>query len=234
MNGTVAPVLAQRLREEGHIIVAWKRNEVPPDDRAAVEHYVAWVRADALCHLATGSPEWADSLARSGVRLLYTGSVSIFSGEQRGPFTVDAEPQPNDDYGRYKLECERRIIAANSRAVVARIGWQIGDAAGSNNMVDYLTRTNAEQGSVDASENWLPACSFLADTAAALAKLLCNPDAHGVYHLDGNPGLSFFEIAQRLNKRLGSRWNIRPAAKPDQDQRLVDTRMSVAPITRRI
>ena len=234
MNGTVAPVLAQQLRADGHTVVGWNRNDVPPDDRGAVAHFLHSARPDALCHLATGSPEWAESLAASGIRMLYTGSVSVFSGEQRGPFDVDAEPQPNDDYGRYKLECERRILATNSRAIIARIGWQIGDSAGSNNMVDYLTRTNAETGGIDASENWMPSCSFLADTAAALATLLCDRAATGLYHLEGNPGLSFFEIANRLHERHGRSWDIRPAAEPRQDQRLIDARVRVAPITSRL
>ena len=234
INGTVAPVLAQRLRADGHTIVGWNRNDVPPDDRAAVARFLDSARPDAICHLATGSPEWAESLAASGSRMLYTGSVSVFSGEQRGPFGVDAEPRPSDDYGRYKLECERRILAANSGAVVARIGWQIGDSARSNNMVHYLTRTNAEMAGIDASEKWVPSCSFLADTAAALVTLLCDRAATGLYHLEGNPGLSFLEIANRLNERHGRSWNVRRAVEPAQDQRLIDPRVRFAPITSRL
>ena len=238
MNGTVAPPLAARLREAGHSIIAWNRSEVPPDDAVAIEDFMNCTQPGVLCHLATGSAEWAEMLARTlarrRARLLYTSSVSIFSAEQRGPFTTDAEPKPADEYGRYKRDCEERILAVNPGAVIARLGWQIGEAAGSNNMVDYLARTNAAQNGIDASANWLPACSFLQDTAVALATLLCDVDTRGIYHLDANPGLSFFEIASRLNDRHGGVWNVWRTTEPHWDQRLIDERIRLAPITERL
>ena len=238
LNGTVAPVLADRLRQDGHSIVRWNRSEVPPDDSAAAESFIKAVHADAICHLATGSPAWAETIARcagrAGARLLYTSSVSVFSMEQRGPFAIDAEPEPIDDYGRYKRECEQRILAVNADALIARLGWQIGHAAGSNNMVDYLTRTDAAQGAVEASANWLPACSFLQDTAAALGTLLADAGARGIYHLDANPGLSFFEIATRLNHLHRGAWNVRRATEPSWDQRMIDQRTAIAAITTRL
>ena len=238
MNGTVAPVLAEHLQRQGHSVVAWNRAEVPPDDNSAVADHVARLRLDALFHLANGSATWAETLARScaalEARFVYTSSVSVFSMGQSGPFAVDHEPQPTDDYGRYKLECEQRIRAASANAVVARLGWQIGRSAGSNNMLDYLTRTHDAAGRIDASENWLPSCSFLVDTAAALSALLDDAHAGGIYHLEGNTGLTFFEIATRLKALHSAQWNVRAAAEPAWDQRLHDQRIGVAPITARL
>ena len=238
MNGTVAPVLGRALEMQGHSVVAWDRNAVPPDSREACEQFLASVEPNAICHLATGSAEWAETLASwsaaEGVRLLYTSSVAVFSTAQNGPFNVHDEPQPTDEYGRYKLECEQRILAVNSQALVARIGWQIGERAGSNNMVDYLARTNAAEGGVNASEHWQPACSFLADTAAALTTLLTDHDARGIYQLDGNPGLSFFQIATALSELNAQAWKVRAVAEPDWDQRMIDARVRVAPITARL
>ena len=74
-------------------------------------------------------------------------------------------------------------------------------------------------------------CSFLADTADSLASILRLPP--GLYHLDGNPGLNFFEIAAGLNRRLGEPWTVVPVAGLVQNRRMLDPRVSVAPITRR-
>lgn len=238
MNGTVAPVLAQHLRSQHHSVAAWDRHVVPPEDDRAVEDHVGSIRPHAIFHLATGSPGWAETLARSAAALdavfIYTSSVSVFGPDQQGPFATDAEPNPMDDYGRYKLECERRVLAANPAAYVIRFGWQIGHAPGSNNMVDYLTRAQQTHGRVEASESWLPACSFLEDTAAGLAELLASKPASGIYHFEGNPGLSFFEIASRLNRRYGDPWNLIRTASPSQDQRLAAAPTWVMAITDRL
>ena len=117
------------------------------------------------------------------------------------------------------------------RAHVVRIGWQIGDRPGGNQMVDHLDRTHRAHGRIDASTLWFPGCSFLADTADSLASILRLPP--GLYHLDGNPGLNFFEIAAGLNRRLGEPWTVVPVAGLVQNRRMLDPRVSVAPITRR-
>lgn len=98
-------------------------------------------------------------------------------------------------------------------------------------MVDYLDRTFREKGRIDASTLWFPACSFLPDTADSLTQILkLSP---GLYHLDGNPGLNFYEIATGLNKLLGNPWKVVPVSGLVQNHRMLDPRVSVAPITRR-
>lgn len=98
-------------------------------------------------------------------------------------------------------------------------------------MVASLHRTAREQGSVEASTRWRPACAFLDDTVAAL---MVAPDCPaGLYHLGGNPGLSFFEIATALNRLRGNPWAVVPRTEPGWDQRMVDSRLSICPITDR-
>jgi dTDP-4-dehydrorhamnose reductase len=234
MNGTVAPALARHLNDGGHGTLAWDRSVTSPDDPAAVRSFIEATRPDALVHLAMGSPSWAETMAAVSaerkIPFLFTSTVSVYAHTQRGPLTPDVKPEPNDDYGRYKLECERLVRAANARAIIARLAWQIGTAPGSNNMVDYLERTYREKGRIDASTNWFPACAFLEDTSDALARLLTS-GAPGLYHLDGNPGLSFFEIATNLNRIHGGRWNVVAAGEPVQDNRMDDPRVTLRPIT---
>jgi dTDP-4-dehydrorhamnose reductase len=241
MNGTIAPSLARRLREHGHAVVAWDRSRVPPDDPLACRGFLLQVAPDACFHLATGSPDWVETLAglcsELQIRFLFTSSVSVFSDRQQGPFAVDATPDATDDYGRYKIECERRVRSANAAALIARLGWQIGDAPGSNTpgwntMVDHLCQRMERDGRIEASVHWLPACAFLGDTAEVLHRLMEDFPA-GTYHIDGNPGMSFYEIVRALDRVQGRSWKIVPSTTPVLDMRMVDQRLSVTPITAR-
>jgi dTDP-4-dehydrorhamnose reductase len=129
--------------------------------------------------------------AEEGTTFLYVSSASVYGTQQQGPFTVDDVPEPSDDYGRYKLECEQRVRAVNAEARVVRIGWQIALRRGGNNMVEYLAQRQAEHGHIAASTEWFPACSFLDDTARVLAEMVEVTPA-SLHLIDGNPGWSFW------------------------------------------
>ncbi len=235
MNGTVAPAVARALADCGHVVIPWDRSVVPIDNRKAVADFIDRAQADWFFHIATGSPDWAELVAQlcaeRGVKLLFTSSVSVFSAAQSGPFTVDHPPTPADDYGRYKFECEQRVRAASPAALVVRLGWQIGTTPGGNHMLDYLERSFQATGWIDASIHWYQACSFLADTAQSLVDIMQRLPA-GLYHVDGNPGLNFYEIVVGLNRLHGNRWVVNPSTMPVQNNRLVDLHIQVQPITR--
>lgn len=237
MNGTVAPVLGQALEARGYRVVAWDREIVPADDEEAGRHFVDEEQPDAFFHVATGSPLWAEHVARlcaeRAIPFLFTSTVSVFGPEQQFPLTPDVPPQATDDYGTYKQECERLVRAANPDTIIARLGWQIGQAPGSNNMVDYLQRTAEREGTIAANVNWVPSCAFLEDTADGLYRLLRDYPA-GLYHLEGNPGLSFFEIASGLNRVQQRGWAITAVDEPPFDNRMRDERIDLAPITGRL
>lgn len=237
MNGTVAPALGSCLREQGLGVVPWDRASVPPDSERAVRSFIERERPMWVCHIATGAPEWAEWIARScaglGVRLLWTGSVSVFSERAAAPIPPDATPDATDDYGRYKTECERRVMASNHDAVVARLGWQIGSAPGSNNMVEYLCR-EAAKGALRISRRWIPSCALLSDTAAALVALMARAEG-GVYHLEGNrAGLSLFDIARRINHAQQRGWTVEPLDEPVRDNRMDDPRVRMAQVGDRL
>jgi dTDP-4-dehydrorhamnose reductase len=239
MNGTVAPELARRLEAGGAEIVRWDRATMPNSSEAGAREVLARSRADWVCHVATGPTEWAEWIARwcaeFSTRLLWTGSVSVFSESARAPLTAGMTPCATDDYGRYKIECERRVLEAYPAAVVARLGWQIGETAGSNTMTDYLTRAaESSGGAIEASTRWIPSCTFLDDTAEALAVLMERGEG-GVHHVEGNSaGLSLFEIASGLGRMHGRGWRVTPVGEPARDNRMRDERVSVGQVASRL
>jgi dTDP-4-dehydrorhamnose reductase len=237
MNGTVAPALAQQLVQTGHQVIAWDRSQLAIDDPAAIRAFLNEHSPDGFFHIATGSPAWAELIAQlcaeRQLKLIFTSTVSVFGPQQQAPLTPDTPPAAEDDYGRYKRECEQRMLNANPALIIARLAWQIGDAPGSNTMVNYIDQQVRERGELAASTAWYPACAFLADTAAGLAELMREPAA-GIYHLDGNAGLSFYAIAQGLNETQGHNWPIVPSETPVFDNRMHDPRLRIGLVSARL
>jgi len=248
-SGTVGRALVSRLEREGVRVVGWDRHAVPIDRYDAMARFVEDTAPDALVHLAIASSptgrdnegwlvnhEWPSELAwitrQLGVRFVHASTVMVFSGSATGPFTVDSAPDATEGYGGEKRRAEQRVAYQNPEATIARLGWQIGDGPGSNNMIDFFDRETAAHGRVAASTRWRPACSFLDATADALARLL--GAAPGLYLLDSNTRWTFHEIARALSAHHGDRWPVIAVDTPTQDQRMLDPRVGMAPLSARL
>lgn len=248
-NGTIGSKLRSYLQDRGDKVFCWDRTRVKIDNYQAMEDYLVQINPDAVFHLAIASQpsgreneqwlvnyQWPSEIAwicrKLGIPLVYTSTAMVFSDSQSGPFTLDSEPESLEGYGYLKRQSERRVFYQYPQARIARLGWQIGSAPGSNNMVDFLDKKMQEVGEVSCSELWLPACSFLEDTVAALVHLLdLDP---GLYMLDSNKGWNFYQIASALNASLGSPWKILPARDFEFDQRMLDARCGIPPLSQRL
>lgn len=242
VHGTVGSELAEHLRAHGHKVVPWDRSIVPIDRYQPMEDLVRHEKPDIVFHLAiasrsTGVPneswlvnyEWTSELAwitrQLGVRFVFTSSVMVFTDNAKGPFTVESQPDAAAGYGYEKRMAEARVFHQNPDAIVARLGWQIGEAAGSNNMIDFLEKQMKTSGRINASRKWFPACSFVRDSAAVLSWLATAKP--GLYQINSNARWTFFEIASALNKLHGNRWQVVGNDDFVYDQRMVDPRVPI-------
>jgi len=237
LNGTLAPVLAQKAGDLGAEVLAWDRNRLPPDDVASADAWLRRERPDAIAHLGMGSVDWAGRLARyaaeDGKPFVFTSSAMVFHHVPNGPHAVDDERSAQDPYGRYKRECEDAVLASHPEASVVRIGWQIDAVRTGNNMLMALDRWQATEGRVSASQVWKPACSFMVDTAAALARLLLQP-VPGVSHVDSNAeeGHDFAQLALALKLTFHREaWSIHVHEDYAHDQRLLGGGALVPPLS---
>lgn len=236
-KGTLGQVLAGHLQNLGHQLTAWDRQRIHPLDLDHQAFYLDEVKPDALMHLAiaaqpTGADnegwrvnvEWSEHLARlcavRGIPLVFTSTALVFNNDVSGPFNVNSPANASEGYGQDKRIAEERVRAANAEARIVRLGWQIGSRPEGNNMLAWCAQQQRENGFIGASTRWLPACSFLPDTAAALARLL--QMAPGLYMADSNGGYSFFDILLALREHVGSDWIIKPNEDYVYDQRLQD------------
>ena len=229
LSGTLGPCLAQQARTSGWRVSGWDRRIVAADDSPAARDELLRLRPDAIAHLAIGSTAWTRLLARHAnehaIPLLFTSTAMVFDHEPDGPHDAAAPRNARDAYGCGKIACEDVVRAEHPQATIARLGWQIDERAGGNNMVAELDRWQARDGRVAASARWTPACSFMSDTCASLLDLVSG--AHGgTVHLDSNAveAWTFDKIVQALKRRCDRDWVVevdRTAAAYAHDQRLV-------------
>jgi dTDP-4-dehydrorhamnose reductase len=246
-SGTVGRALVARLEAAGRV-TKWDRAAVPIDRYGPMERFVRETGPDAIFHLAIASRptgregegwlvnyEWTSELAWIArtleIPFVFTSTAMVFSHVAKGPFSIDTPPDAFEGYGLEKRRAEERVFHQCPAARVVRLGWQIADELGSNNMWDHLVRRGKE-GPVPASTEWIPACSFVDVAARALVELAAREP--GLYHLDQNEGASFFEIARALSIRAGSPFEVVPSADFSQDQRLLDPRLRLPPLRDRL
>ncbi|XHC24745.1 sugar nucleotide-binding protein [Phycisphaerales bacterium ac7] len=254
-RGTVGSALAKALLARGDEVIGWDRAVAPPHDPGACDAYLREVQPEAVVHLAVASSgtgvenegrvvsvDWSERLARycahAGTAFVFTSTVMVFTDDAKGPFTIESEPDATEGYGGEKAEAERRVLEANPNAVVARLGWQIGEQPGSNNMIDFLTNAMKKDGVVKASRKWKPATSFLSDTAEALAWLRDEAGAgrfRGVAMVDGNrAGHSFYDIVRALSAKHGGAFAVEANDSFVCDQRMLDERVPVGQVGERL
>jgi dTDP-4-dehydrorhamnose reductase len=248
-HGTVGSRLCDFLQRQGVEVVRWARSHVPVDDYWAMEHFVRSVAPDVLFHLAAASSpsqrpddswrvnyEWTSELAwicrQVGVRFVFTSSVMVFTDGARGPFTPDSVPDATEGYGNEKRLAEARVFHQNPEARVARLGWQMDFGFSGNQMGAWLETRAREQGRVEASTRWYPACSFLDDTARALLALAWVEP--GLYLLDANERWTFHEIASALSAWHSGRWRVEPSEHFVFDQRMRDERIRLPSLKTRL
>jgi dTDP-4-dehydrorhamnose reductase len=254
-RGTVGSALRVVLEGRGDEVIGWDRSVAPPHDAAACDAYLRTVKPESIVHLAVASSgtgvehegrvvsvDWSERLAShcgaAGIPFVFTSTVMVFTDDATGPFTIASQPDATDGYGGEKAEAERKVLAANPDAVVARLGWQIGEEPGSNNMIDFLTNAMKKDGVVKASREWKPATSFLSDTAAALAWLRDEAAAgrfRGVAMVDGNrAGASFHDIVRALSAKHGGVFAVEADDSFVCDQRMLDERVPVGQVEERL
>lgn len=241
-KGTVGRALVQQLKDQRHEVVAWDRQAVSISDYDQMETFVLLHQPDVIYHLAICSAptgldnegwlvnyHWPSELAWlcriHKIDFIYTSTAMVFSNNAKGPFSLSSDPDACEGYGYEKRQAELRVFYQNPNAKVVRLGWQIGSELGSNNMFNFLAQQMKEKGYIEASQQWLPACSLLPVTAKVLIEL--TQLESGLYMLDSNKRWTFYQIVSAINAHYQQQWDVRATDDFVYDQRMQDDILNV-------
>jgi dTDP-4-dehydrorhamnose reductase len=164
-------------------------------------------RPDAAREVNTaGAENVARAAAGAGCRVVHVSTDFVFDGRSSRPYVETDAPAPLSEYGRSKLEGERRVAAAAPDHLIVRTAWLYGHLGGGFVAAIHRRAKAREPLRVVADQTGSP--TFADDLADGIARLLAIP-ATGIVHLVNRGACTRFELAAAIVEDLGMTGRVR-------------------------
>ncbi|MCO1359996.1 dTDP-4-dehydrorhamnose reductase [Burkholderia multivorans] len=190
----------------------------------------------------------AEEAKRIGAALIHYSTDYVFSGTKAGPYVEDDAVDPQNVYGRTKLDGERAIAASGCAHLIFRTSWVYG-TRGKNFLLTML-RLGAERDELKVVADQIGAPTWSNTIATLTAHILAqaagvsDADRHawwrersGIYHLCASGSTSWHGFAEAIfdSSRLVRKPKVKPipaSAYPTPAARPANSRMSGAKLSR--
>ena len=146
----------------------------------------------------------AEISAHLGARFLHVSSDMVFDGTQ-SPYRSTDSPNPMSEYGRQKLEAEKRVLAAtDENLVVLRVTLLNGNSpSGMRSPHERILNGLATGSPPILFDDEIRQPSSAANVAEAMVELLERPNLNGLFHWAGSEEVSRYELGLRILDRFG-------------------------------
>jgi len=149
---------------------------------------------------AEGAENAALAAAAAGCPIVHVSTDFVFDGRKGAPYSEDDPPGPLSEYGRTKLDGERRVAAATPDHLIVRTSWLYGPGRG--NFVDAI-RARARNGvALRVVDDQFGSPTCVTDLARALHHLILRK-ARGLVHFANAGVCSRFVMAQAVLAACG-------------------------------
>jgi dTDP-4-dehydrorhamnose reductase len=220
-GGMLGGAVAEALGEAYPGTIAATRAEADVTDRFRLEAEVERLRPDVVINCAAytdvdgceidrdrarrvnaeGAGNVAVAAAATGSRVVQVSTDFVFDGRRSVPYTEDDPPAPLSEYGRTKLDGERRVAAATSEHLIVRTSWLYGRGRG--NFVDSIRTRAANGGTLRVVNDQFGSPTYAVDLARALL-LLIGRNARGLVHFANAGVCSRYDLAREILAAGGS------------------------------
>jgi len=219
-GGLLGRALVRRLEAEFSDTVAATRAETDVCDRFRLEAEVERLQPTVVINCAAytdvdgctrdpdlarevnaaGAENVARAAAGAGCRVIQISTDFVFDGRARHPYVETDPPAPLSEYGRSKLDGERRVAVAAPDHLIVRTAWLYGHGGGG--FVAAIRRRAAAGEPLRVVADQAGSPTFADDLADGIARLL-TIDARGIVHLVNRGACSRLELAAAIVEDLG-------------------------------
>src|SRR5580765_75772 len=169
--------------------------------------------------------EWvARGTTRAKARLIYMSTDYVFDGLKKTPYLEIDPANPLNQYGKSKLEGERRALDLCPNSLVVRTSWLYGPHG--KNFVKTMMRLAVEQPELRVVADQRGCPTNAADLAQSLAKML-TLDIRGIVHATGTGDCTWYELASAIVSAMGQETPVYPITTAEAGRRATRPSYSV-------
>jgi dTDP-4-dehydrorhamnose reductase len=219
-NGQVGRELVEQADQQGLDAVSFGSAELDITDRSAVLQTVTENKPTVVINAAAytavdkaeDEPELAYAVNCDGVEnlalackaqnipLIHLSTDYVFDGTKKSPYLESDNPNPIGVYGASKYAGEEVLRATWGKHIILRVSWVFG--VHGSNFVKTMLRLAKERDELSVVDDQFGApMSAKAIAGEILRYILNNKASYGLFHLESNPGITWFQFAQNIFSR---------------------------------
>ena len=252
VRGQLGHDVQEELEKSGeNLIFACDKEEFDLTDSCQIEKYILDNKPDAIIHCAAytavDKAEDEEELCRKinsdapltiaksaeklGAKMIYVSTDYVYGGDGENPYEIDSEKNPQNVYGKTKLQGENNVLSACSRAFIVRTSWVYG--INGNNFVKTMRRLGETKEEINVVDDQIGSPTYTRDLAHLLCEMI-KTEKYGVYHATNEGYLSWADFAEKIMQmsKLKARVNhISTAEYPSKAKRPLNSRLSKKSLT---
>ncbi len=161
----------------------------------------AETQVDDCFAINAGAPGvMAEEAQRLGALLVHYSTDYVFDGMKISPYEEEDVVNPQNQYGKSKLEGERAIEASNARYIVLRTSWVFSPQG--TNFVKTMLKLAGERDRLQVVDDQFGSPTSAAAIARATARIVrehnTGNDASGLYHMSSEGDVSWCGFAREI------------------------------------
>lgn len=214
-DGQLGYDVMKELQKQNVECVSADRKQFDITDRNAVENFIAnhhptavihcsaYTAVDKaedereLCHRVnvTGTENIAEVCKKIDAKMLYISTDYVFDGKKEGLYAVDDIPDPQNIYGKTKLEGELAVKRRLGKYFIVRTSWIFGNNG--SNFVKTMLQLGLEKQTLNIVADQIGSPTYTVDLAKLLVQMV-QTEKFGVYHATNEGFCSWAEFAETI------------------------------------
>lgn len=144
----------------------------------------------------------AAACSAGGIAMVHISTDAVFDGTKAGPYEETDAPHPTNVYSETKLAGEAAVLAAHSRAIVARVNFYGWSVTGTRSLAEFFVNNLSAGRSVRGFTD-VVFCPMLVNDLARLLVRMLEAGLHGLFHAVGPEPMSKYEFGVRIARQFG-------------------------------
>lgn len=193
-------------------------------DKTQTMEYIRSYRPDAVVHCAAytavdkaeddeetcyrvnviGTRNIAEACKEIGAKMLYVSTDYVYGGKGSEPIEPAAQTDPQNVYGRTKLEGEEAVKSILEKHFIVRTSWVFG--INGNNFVRTMLRLSESRDVLTVVDDQIGSPTYTPDLAELIVKMI-HSDCYGTYNATNENFCSWAEFAAEIMK-LGNKTTV--------------------------